>query len=71
VFAECGLEAADFEVRAGRGKSFLSGQRLVLMTVTHRPSGRKVSGQIGTGKRTAEHQREVLLRLLLRSFVRS
>jgi len=71
VFAECGLNAGDFEVESGRGKSFLSGQRLVWMTVTHRATGRKVSGKIGTLKREADRQEDVLLRYLLRSFRRS
>jgi hypothetical protein len=70
VFAECGLNAADFVVQSGGGKSFLSGQRFVLMTVTHRPTGRKVSGKIGTTKRGAGSQQDVLLRELLRSFRR-
>jgi hypothetical protein len=70
VFAACGLNAADFEVQYGGGKSFLSKQRLVWMTVTHRPTGRKVSGKIGTLKRRADHQRNVLLRELLQSFRR-
>lgn len=68
VFAECGLNAADFEVQSGGGKSFLSGQRIVWMTVTHRPTGRKASGKIGTTKKGAGRQRDVLLRCLLRSF---
>jgi hypothetical protein len=69
-FAECGLNAANFEVSSGRGKSFLSGQRIVWMAVTHRPTGRKVSGKIGTTKRGAGSQQDVLLRYLLRSFRR-
>lgn len=70
VFAELGLDAADFDVQSGRGKSFLSGQRIVFMSVTHRPTGRKVSGKIGTTKKGADRQRDVLLRTLLRSFHR-
>lgn len=71
VFAEFGLDAAEFDVESGRGKSILSGQRLVWMTVTHRPSGRKVSGKIGTSKRDAARQCKVLLRELLAPFRRS
>ena len=71
VFAECGLNEAEFEVIFGRGKSFLSGQRLVFMAVTHRPTGRKVSGTIGTGKKKWARQHDVLLRELLQSFRRS
>lgn len=71
VFAECGLNAADFEVHSGGGKSFLSGQRIVWMTVKHLPTGRTVSGKIGTTKKEACHQREALLRTLLRSFRRA
>jgi hypothetical protein len=71
VFADCDLNAAEFDVKSGGGKSFLSGQRLVWMTVTHRPSGRKVSGKIGTAKRAADRQHDVLLRYLLQSFRRS
>jgi hypothetical protein len=70
VFAEFGLKAADFEVHSGGGKSFLSGQRLVWMSVTHLPTGRKVTGKIGTTKKGAERQHDVLLRLLLRYFRR-
>ncbi len=68
VFAECGLVAAEFEVESGGGQSFLNKERLVGMTVTHRPSGRKVSGKIGTTKRGSGRQADVLLRSLLRSF---
>jgi hypothetical protein len=71
VFAELGLDSSDFDVQSGGGKSFLSGQRIVWMTVTHRPTGRKVSGKIGTTKRGADRQHDVLLRTLLRSFRRS
>jgi hypothetical protein len=70
VFAECGLSYADFDVQSGRGKSFLSGQRVVFMTVTHLPTGRTVSGKIGTTKKGADRQHDELLRSLLRSFRR-
>jgi hypothetical protein len=68
VFAEFGLKAADFEVRSGFGLSFIAHQRIVWMSLTHRPSGRKVSGKIGTTKKGKDAQRELLLRILLRSF---
>jgi hypothetical protein len=71
VFAECGLNYADFDVASGGGKSFLSGQRIVWMTVTHRPTGRTVSGKIGTTKKGADRQHDALLRELLRSFRRT
>jgi hypothetical protein len=71
VFAAFGLAAADFEVETGGGKSFLSGQRIVWMTVRHRATGRIVSGKIGTTKRDAERQHDELLRTLLGSFQRS
>ncbi|MDB5388550.1 MAG: hypothetical protein JWM11_4196 [Planctomycetaceae bacterium] len=71
VFAEFGLSCADFDVDYGGGKSFLSGQRIVYMTVRHRASGRTASGKIGTTKRDADHQRDELLCTLLRSFVQS
>jgi hypothetical protein len=71
VFAEYGLSHADFYVESGRGKSFLSGQRIVWMTVKHLPSGRKVSGKIGTTKKGADQQRDELLRILLQSFGRT
>ncbi len=71
VFAEFGLSHADFDVDYGRGKSFLSGQRIVFMTVRHRSSGRTVSGKIGTTKWAADRQRDELLRVLLPSFRRS
>lgn len=53
VFAECGLNAKDFAVELGGGKSILSGHRLVWMTLTNLPTGRKVSGKISTLKRRA------------------
>ncbi len=65
VFAEFGLNPADFEVRSGFGLSFIAHQRIVWMSVTHRPTGRKVAGKIGTTKRGKDAQREVLLRILL------
>jgi hypothetical protein len=68
VFAEFGLSYADFDVDYGGGKSFLSGQRIVFMTVRHRVSGRTVSGKIGTTKKGKDRQRDELLRVLLRSF---
>jgi hypothetical protein len=71
VFAEFGLNPADFEVRAGFGLSFLAHQRIVWMSVTHWPTGRKVSGKIGTTKKGKDAQRDLLLRILLRSFRRS
>lgn len=69
-FAEAGLDYADFDVQAGGGKSFLSGQRVVWMTVTHLPTGRRVSGKVGTTKKGAARQEDALLRELLRSFRR-
>lgn len=71
VFAELGLNPADFEIQSGGGKSFLSKSRLVWMSVTHRPTGRKVEGKIGTTKKGADRQHDALLRELLRSFRRS
>jgi len=71
VFAECGLAAPDFEVEYGSGKSFLSGQRIVWMRVKHRPSGRAVSGKIGTTKKGVDQQHNELMRVLLRSFRQS
>jgi hypothetical protein len=71
VFAEYGLSHADFDVESGRGKSFLSGQRIVWMTIKHLPSGRSVSGKIGTTKKGADLQRDELLRILLQSFRRT
>lgn len=71
VFASCGLISADFDVASGGGKSFLSSQRVVWMTVTHRPTGRKVSGKIGTTKKNADRQHDELLRTLLRTFRQS
>ena len=68
VFADCALNAADFDVQSGGGKSFLSGQRIVWMTVTHLPTGRKVSGKVDTTKKGAPRQEDMLLRSLLRSF---
>jgi hypothetical protein len=70
VYEEFGLTAADFEVNSGGGKSFLSGQRIVWMTVRHRPTGRTVSGKIGTTKKGAGRQETELLRILLQSFRR-
>jgi hypothetical protein len=70
-FAESGLDPADFEVDSGFGLSFLAHQRIVWMSVTHRPTGRKVSGKIGTTKKGKEAQHDQLLRFLLRSFRRS
>jgi hypothetical protein len=71
VFAEFGLNRADFEVRSGFGLSFLAHQRIVWMSVTHRPSGRAVSGKIGTTKKGKDAQHDRLLRILLQSFRRS
>jgi len=71
VFALYGLSASDFEVESGGGKSFLSKQRLVWMTVKHRATGRTVSGKIGTTKKGADRQHDELLRVLLGSFRRS
>ena len=71
VFSEFGLSCVDFDVDCGGGKSFLSGQRIVYMTVRHRASGRTVSGKIGTTKRGTARQRDQLLRTLLRSFGQS
>ncbi len=70
-FAEFGLNCADFEVRSGFGLSFLAHQRIVWMSVTHLPSGRKVSGKIGTTKKGKDAQHDLLLRILLQSFRRS
>ena len=67
VFAEFGLSCADFDMDDGGGKSFLSGHRIVYMTVRHRASGRTVSGKITTTKRGTDRQRDELLRTLLRS----
>jgi hypothetical protein len=71
AFAEFGLNRADFEVRSGFGLSFIAHQRIVWTSVTHRPTGRQVSGKIGTTKKGKDAQREALLRLLLRSFRQS
>lgn len=70
-FAEFGLNPADFEVRSGFGLSFLAHRRIVWMSVTHRLTGRKVSGKIGTTKKGKDSQHDLLLRILLRSFRRS
>jgi hypothetical protein len=71
VFAECGLDRADFVVVSGGGKSFLANQRIVWMRLTHRPSGRTASGKIGTTKKGYDRSHDELLRILLRSFRRS
>ena len=71
VFAEFGLSAADFEIESGGGKSVISGQRIVWMIVRHRVTGRTTKGKIGTTKKGAAQQYDVLLRILLRSFRQS
>lgn len=44
LFVEFGFSDADFDVQAGGGKSFLTGLRIVHMTIRHRASGREMSG---------------------------
>ena len=67
VFAEFQLRPEDFKVDWGRGKSFLSGQRIVWMTLTELSTGRQLKGKIGTTKKAAEAHSAELLRSLLRS----
>ena len=71
VFAEFGLNPSDFDVQSGFGLAFIAHQRIVWMSVTHRPTGRKVSGKIGTTKKGKDAQHDRLLRMLLESFRRS
>lgn len=71
VFAEFGLNAHEFEVQSGFGLAFIAHQRIVWMSVTHRPTGRKVSGKIGTTKKGKDAQHDRLLHILLQSFRRS
>ncbi len=67
VFADLSLRPGDFKVESGRGKSFLSGQRIVWITVSHLPSGRQVSGKRNTTKKGAERETMNLLKSLLES----
>lgn len=71
VFAEFGLNPTDFDVQSGFGLAFIAHQRIVWMSVTHRTTGRKVSGKIGTTKKGKDAQHDQLLRSLLQSFRRS
>lgn len=69
VYAEYGLDHADFEVQGGDdGKSVLTGQWIMGMSVKHLPSGRTVWGETGTTKRGGGDEWDGLLRALLRPF---
>lgn len=68
VFTDLRLRSDDFKIESGRGKTFLSGQRIVWITLTHLPTGRKVSGKTNTTKKGAERATVKLLRSLLESF---
>jgi hypothetical protein len=70
VFAEYRLNAAEFDVDWGKGQGAITKQHIVYMHIRHIPSGRVVSGKIGTTKKGAESQRDKLLRTLLQSFRR-
>lgn len=70
VFAEFHLVESEFEIESGFGKSFLANQRIVWMTIRHRPSGRTVKGKIGTTKKGGGKDHDELLRYLLKSFRR-